>query len=472
MKKILIIPILLLVLSSCNKDTSNLNIDTKHASSAPAYALFSNGQRNLADVLATPNVNINIFQLITQQWTEVTYVDESNYDIGTRNISNNWWRAMYKTVLVNLQAAKAGVPKDVVDADEQKNDLAMIDIMEVYTWQVLVNTYGNIPYTEALDPNNLFPKYDDAKTIYSDLLTRLDTSIAALNPSAAGFGSADLIYGGDIAKWQKFANSLKLNMGMVIADSDPAKAKTVVESAAPNVLTSNADNAVFTYFSATPNVNPVWTNLVQSGRNDYVPSKTIVDMMNLLNDPRRPEFFTTIDGVYKGGTVGIGNSFSSYSHPSDKVEQPDFPYIFLSYSRVEFDLAEAAARGFNVGGTAAEHYTTAIEASLDYWGVPAGEAVAYLAQPSVAYATAAGSYKQKIGTQEYISLYMDGFDAWTAQRRLDFPALVAPPTAQSAFPIRFTYPVSEQNLNSQSWTTASSAIGGDKVDTKLWWDIN
>ena len=67
---------------------------------------------------------------------------------------------------------------------------------------------------------------------------------------------------------------------------------------------------------------------------------------------------------------------------------------------------------------------------------------------------------------------MDGFDAWTAQRRLDFPALVAPPTAQSAFPIRFTYPVSEQNLNSQSWTAASSAIGGDKVDTKLWWDIN
>ena len=188
MKKILIIPILFLVLSSCNKDTSNLNIDTKHASSAPAYALFSNGQRNLADVLATPNVNINIFQLITQQWTEVTYVDESNYDIGTRNISNNWWRAMYKTVLINLEAAKTGVPKDVNDADQQKNDLAMIDIMEVFTWQVLVNTYGNIPYTEALDPNNLFPKYDDAKTIYEDLLNRLDADIAALNPSAAGFG--------------------------------------------------------------------------------------------------------------------------------------------------------------------------------------------------------------------------------------------------------------------------------------------
>ena len=102
-------------------------------------------------------------------------------------------------------------------------------------------------------------------------------------------------------------------MGLVIADSDPGKAQSVVESAAPNVFTSNADNAVFTYLPATPNVNPVWTNLVQSGRNDYVPSKTIVDLMNTLNHPRRPEFFTTIDGVYKGGTVGIGNLFSSCS---------------------------------------------------------------------------------------------------------------------------------------------------------------
>jgi hypothetical protein len=194
MKKLLIIPVLLLVLASCNKDLSNLNIDTKHASSAPSYSLFSNGQRNLVDLLATPNVNINIFQLITQQWTEVTYVDESNYDLGTRNISNNWWRGLYKNVLINFEAARSLIPKDVADADQQKNELAMLDVMEVYTWSVLVNTYGNIPYTEALDPSNLFPKYDDAKTVYYDLLTRLDADIAALNPSVSGFSSdADLM---------------------------------------------------------------------------------------------------------------------------------------------------------------------------------------------------------------------------------------------------------------------------------------
>ena len=470
MKKILIIPLLLLVFASCNKDLSNLNIDTKRASSAPSYTLFSNGQRNLVDLLATPDVNTNIFQLITQQWTEVTYVDESNYDIGTRGISDRWWRGMYKTVLVNFEAARDLIPTDVPDADQQKNELAMLDIMEVYTWSVLVNTYGDIPYTEALDPTNLFPKYDDAKTIYYDLLDRLDADISALNPSVSSFGDADLIYGGNVESWQKFANSLKMRMAIVLADTDDAKAKSLIEAAAPNSFTSNDDNAIFSYYPTTPNTNPVWVNLVQSGRDDYVPAKTIINMMNSNNDPRRPFYFTPVGGVYAGGTPGAGSSDPSFARPSEVVKAPDFPYLIMGYSEVEFILAEAVERGYNVGGTAAAHYTSAVSASLDYWGVSSSAATTYLADPSVAYATAAGTYKEKIGIQKYISLYMDGFDAWVEQRRLDYPALVAPPTAQSGFPVRYTYPVNEQNLNSGSWKSASSAIGGDAVETKLFWD--
>lgn len=471
MKKILIAPIVLLILlASCNKDLSRLNVDTKHASSAPSYALFTQAQRKLSDLLATPNVNINIFQLITQQWTEVTYTDESNYDLGTRTVTDNWWRELYKNILVNFEASRKLIPDDVSDADQQKNELAMLDVMEVYTWSVLVNTFGDIPYTEALDPTNFFPKYDDAKTVYYDLLTRLDADIAALNTSAESFGSADLIYGGDVAKWIKFANSLKLRMGVLLADSDPTKAKSVVEAAAPNVFTSNSDNAVFAYTTTTPNVNPVWNNLVASGRNDYVPSTTIINMMNADNDPRRPFYFTTINGQYIGGENGSGNTFSKLSHPSDLVEQPDFSYTFLSYPEVEFILAEAVERGYNVPGTAAEHYTAAVTASLTSWGVSSADITVYLAQPSVAYATATGTYKQKIGMQQYLALYMDGFDSWTVQRRLDYPKLVAPVNAKSAYPVRYTYPVDEQNLNSASWSAASTAIGGDKVDTKLFWD--
>lgn len=470
MKKILLLPVLLMLFASCNKDLSHLNVDTKRPAVVPSATLFSNGVRNLADQLASPNVNLNIFVLITQQWTEVTYTDESNYDLGTRAVTDAWWRALYKSILVNFEASRKLIPTDVSDADQQKNELAMLDVMEVYTWSVLVNTFGDIPYTEALDPTNLFPKYDDAKTVYYDLLTRLDADIAALNTSADSFGSADLIYGGDVAKWIKFANSLKLRMGILLADSDPAKAQSVVEAAAPNVFTSNSDNAVFAYTTTTPNVNPVWTNLVQSGRNDYVPSNTIIDIMNADNDPRRPFYFSTYNGQFVGGENGSGNTFSILSHPSDLVEMQDFPYTFLSYSEVEFILAEAVERGYNVAGTAAEHYTDAVTASLTSWGVSSTDITTYLAKPSVAYATATGTYKQKIGMQQYIALYMDGFDAWTVQRRLDYPELVAPVDAKSAYPVRYTYPVDEENLNSGSWSAASTAMGGDKVDTKLFWD--
>jgi hypothetical protein len=476
MKKILIIvPILFLLFTSCNKDLSTLNIDKKQAVSVPSYTLFSNGQRNLVDYMTSANVNRNIFRLITQQWTEITYVDESNFDLGTRTIPDNWWRAMYKLVLVNLEASRKLIPTDVEDPDQQKNELAMLDIMEVYTYYVLVNTFGDVPYQEALDPANLFPKYDDAKTIYYDLLDRLDADIAALNASAPGFGDADLLYAGDVEKWIKFANSFKLRMGITISDFDSPKAKTIIETAAPNAFTSNADNAVFKYLPTTPNTNPVWVDLVQSGRNDFVGTSTIVNKMLALNDPRISSFFGLVQdsGKFIGAIPGKTGTFKLWSPPSDVIELPDAPSTIMSYAEVEFILAEAVERGYNVPGTAASHYNSAVTASILDWGGTTTDATAYLAQPSVAYATAPGTYKEKIGIQKYLALYNQGFDAWTEQRRLDYPVLPAPFQPQSAYPVRFTYPANEQNLNSSSWTAAKTAMGGkDEVDFKLFWDLN
>lgn len=456
---------------SCKKNIEDLNVDRKRAEIVPSKTLFSNGQRNLVDVMASANVNINIFRLISQQWTEVTYVDESNYDLGTRAIPDNWWRVLYKNVLVNFEASRKLIPTDVDDSSQQKNQLAILDIMEVYTWHVLVNTFGDIPYTDALNPDNLFPKYDDAKTVFYDLLTRLDKDLADLDETEASFGDADLIYGGDVALWKKFANSLKLRMGITLSDSDPAKAKSVVESAAPGAFKSNADNPVFHYFSTTPNTNPVYVDLVQGGRNDYVPATTIIDLMNTLNDPRRPLYFTTIGGVYKGGVPGIGNSYATLSHVSDAIKEPDAPFSIIDFAEVQFIKAEAIERGMNVGGTAKAHYDSAVTASIIDWGGTVAEANAYLATPAVNYTTAPGSYKEKIGKQKYIALFNRGFDAWTEQRRLDLPKLVAPATAISGYPTRFSYPVNEQNLNSASFGAAVGLMsGGDLVENKLFWD--
>ena len=478
MKKILVILLGLSWLASCTEDLTSLNVDNKNPTTVPSFTLFSNAERNLARNMASTNVNTNIFRLLAQQWAQTTYIDESQYNLATRNIPQNWWHTMYRDVLKDLDEAKKIVKQaDPVFTDpaQNQNQIAIISLLEAYTNMVLVTTFGNIPYSEALDITDVTPDYDDATVVYDSIVTQVDAALASMDEEAEGFGSADLIYGnsGDaVAHWKMFGNTLKLRLGMLIVDMNEARATTIIQEAAPGVFQSNADNATFQFLLSPPNTNPLWEDLVQSGRNDFVPANTLVNKMNALNDPRRQYYFTPLaDGTYVGGVYGTNNSFSAYSHISDQIEAPDFPGVLLSYVESEFYLAEAAARGMTVEGTAAGHYNNAITASIQFWGGTEEEAAGYLAQPEVAYASAPGDFKQKIGEQKWIALYNRGFAAWTEWRRLDYPKLSAPANAVSEIPLRFTYPASEQTLNPTNYKEAASAIGGDKVTTRLFFDM-
>jgi hypothetical protein len=484
MKKILIFLFVIVIGTACD-DLTSLNNNTKRTDVAPAGSLFASAQKALIDNLTSPNVNLNIFRLLSQQWTETTYTDESNYDLSTRNIPQNWWHAIYRDVIQDLREARRTVEaSEGLDAGVATNEVAMIEVMEVYAWSVLVDTFGDIPYSEALSVSGtkndiLSPKYDNSETIYEDLLTRLSNAIDQLNPSAESWGTNDLIYGGDVDQWVKFANSLKLKLGMTLADTNPSLAQSAVEEAAPDVFTSNDDNAIFLYKAAPPNTNPVWVNLIQSNRKDFVAANTLVDELNQLEDPRREFYFTTVDtsdspldtAVFYGGINGASNNYATYSKPGTMVVSPDFSALFMDYSEVEFYLAEAVERGFDVGGTAEEHYNNAITASMEFWGVAEDDIEDYLDNPDVNYASAPGTYKEKIGTQKWIALYNRGFEAWREWRRLDAPELVAPPDAFSDVPLRFTYPVSEQNLNTINYDAAVEAMGGDDVSIPVFWDI-
>lgn len=459
-------------LLSCTRNLTDLNKDPKNPDNVPAYSLVTNAERSLARTLSSSNVNLNIYRLIMQYWQETTYLDESRYDLDTRNIPQNMWSALYRDVLRDLDEARKLIPEQETDANVRANQMAVVDILMVYSYYYLVTIFGNIPYTESLNIDDVFPKYDDAATIYADLLTRLNADITAINTGSGSFGSADVIYGGNMTAWKKFANSLKLKMGMTIADVDPATAKSTVEAAvAAGVFTSSADNAEFSFLSAPPNTNPIWEDLVQSGRKDFVAASTIINRMQSLNDPRLPLYFTEdASGDYSGGDPGRSSNYAAFSKPDEQITAPDFPGDLLDYSEVEFLLAEAVERGYSVGGTAMQHYNNAITASIIYWGGTNADAVAYLAQPAVNYLTATGTYKQKIGTQKWIALYNRGLDAWIEWRRLDYPQLTAAYRAVSGIPLRFTYPVNEQNYNTSNYNEAAAAIGGDDVATQLWWD--
>lgn len=483
MKKLLIFLLPVVLMTSCVDSLDDYNINEKKATSVPPVTLFSNALKGFADVLTTPSVNTNNFRLYVQHWSTTTYLDEPRYNLTARTIPQSIWQINYRDVISDLNDAKRLLNEDAfLNADIKANELAQIEIMEIFSWSVLVNTFGNVPYSEALNPLNPLPKYDDAKTVYDALLVRLDAALASIKPTAgSNFAAGDLLYQGDMAKWVKFGNSLKLKMAMTIADSDEAKAKALVAAAAPNVFTSNADKAAFPYIATPPNYNPIAQNLnrLYSTRQDYVAASTLINPMNTLNDPRRSTFFTALNGAYVGGNYGFLNTYANFSHVGTKIIEPALEGLFMDYSEVEFFLAEAVERGF-ITGDAETHYNAAITASITYWASQTAsttgdaDAAAYLAQPEVAYTTATGTYKQKIGTQKWIALYNRGYEAWVEWRRLDFPQL-APPTGGSApaglaIPVRIIYPINEQTLNPANREAAGAAIGGDLATTKLWWD--
>lgn len=473
MKKIFAILTVFIVFASCTK-LEDLNKNTKDPSAVSGESLFTGAQKALADQMINSNVNTNIFRLIMQYWCETTYTDESNYDLDTRTIPDNHWDILYRDVLKDLdESAKVIEATTYLPSESpsvKKNKLAIVEIMTVYTYSVLVETFGNIPYTEALNLDKPLPVYDDGLTIYKDLISRLDAAIGQLDQAQGSFDIADNFYQGDVAMWYKFANSLKLRMAMLISDVDGATAKAAAESAAPHVISSNAENCTMTYLSAAPNYNQIYADLVASGRHDFIPTSTIVDVMNTWNDPRRPLYFTELDGVYVGGENGASNDFTAYSHVADAIQVATFEGMIFDWAETEFLLAEACERGYNVGGTAEEHYNSGIRASISYWGGTSAQADTYLSQPEIAYSTAAGTWKEKIGMQHWLALYNRGFEAWSVYRRLDYPVLEAPADAVSALPIRFTYPINEQTLNGASYDAAATAIGGDAVDTKLFFD--
>ena len=473
MKKLIIGSFAALTMFACtNEDYSRLNEDPKSPLEVPGSFLFTNGVKTLFDQMGSTNVNRNIFRLVAQHWTETQYVEETNYDIRNRSIPDNHWTRMYTDVLYDLKKAKESVLADgSLLAGEKKNQEAIITLVEVYAYQQLVDLFGNIPYSEALQGvDNTTPKYDDAATIYKDLLSKSAAAYTNLDASSDTFEN-DFIYGGDVAKWKKFAASLRFKLAMRIADADPALSKSEAEAAYQNgLLTSNADNFSLAYENNTTNANPLYADLVLSGRQDFVPADTFVNYLNDLEDPRRSVFFADNKTPYIGGVYGDFNTYTDFTHIGDVFFTRDLKGNLMDFSEISFLLAEAKERGYAVGGSAASHYEAAITANMEYWGLSASAIATYLARPDVAYATSASNWKEKIGKQFWIAMYNRGFEAWSVYRKYDAPALGLPAATQTPVPKRFTYPVRELNLNSSNYSQASSAIGGDDQQTRLFWD--
>ena len=469
------------VFTSCERDITQLNIDPKRPEVVPSKNLVVTSERYLADFWVTPSVNLNISRFFTQQWTETQYIDETNYNFITRNQPQNHFNTMYRDVIGPLR--QAGIflsgereSQTFSSADQVKvkaNKQAIIEILSIYAWVNLVDSFGNVPYSEALKNETgsliLQPKYDDAATIYNDLATRLDAVSGKITTGLPGYDN-DAFYGGDMSHWKKVINSLKLRMGLNLADVNAAKAKTLVESAyAAGVILTPADDFAFPYVDALVS-NPIFQNLVQSGRNDFIPSDVYLNALKAKMDPRIPKYFTPLaNGTYVGGPYGQLASYANFSHVADVIKTPTYPGYLIESVEVKFMLAEAAARGFTVGGTAATWYGLAVNASMDQWGVDSADAAIYL----TANPFNAANWKQSIGLQAWYAMYNRGIEAWYFFRRLDYPTLTVPGNADGLV-YRITYSNNEYSTNEVNVKAAATALGagGDKYTTKVFWDKN
>ena len=462
----------LLASTACG-DLTSINNNPNGPTDVQPPSMLSNAIQTVVDRVDGPNNNLDTRGggLWVQYYAEIQYRDEDKY-IVRPGVDGEW--GMYSGPLEDFQrminkGVAAGVP----------NWEAVGRIMKSYVFSVMTDAMGDIPYSEAFQERALLtPKYDTQQAIYTALFADLAKASQQIDPAGIGFSSGDIMYGGDMTTWRKFANSLRLRLAMHLTNVAPATAQSeALAAVTAGVFASNDESAQLMYLASAPNQNPVYTNVHVDKRDDYGMSKTLVDSMLSWNDPRLPIYAQPNDTT--GAYQGLPNGLNDGAGPQLKFisrfgtfwrETPAAPLALLTYSEVLFLEAEAAERGW-ITGNATQLYADAIRASMEQYGIATTAIDAYLAQPRVVYATGAAGLTQ-IAYQKWVSLFLQGMEGWTEVRRTGVPALVPGPNAVlTKIPERLPYSDNEAVLNKANLDAAVAAqhfSSSTDLTTPLW----
>lgn len=465
-----------LVAGACDLDLAGVNDNPNAPTDVPASSILPQGITSATSLILGYNLNLDLTEHWVQHTAEIQYGEEDLYQLRSTEVDNSF-RAFYSGPLMDFERI---IQKGQEAGDDNVTAVGMI--LQAWTFSVMTDMWGDIPYFEALagedEEQIIQPAYTPQSEIYPDLIDKLTQASNMIDTGASPFGSEDLIYGGDMEKWQKFANSLRLRLSMRMSEVDPTAAAAGVQAAvAAGVFESNADNAALDYFASPPEQNP-WFEAIDpsvGGRpGDFRMSATLITTLQDLDDPRLEVYANPTDanGDYVGMPNGLEEhsfSLSGTSTIGPAMGAPDAAAQIQTYAEVEFLLAEAAERGWIETQAAAPlHYAAGVEASLEMWGASDAEIAAYLAQPEVAYTGI-----ESIALQKWIALYGNGPEAFAEWRRLDAPTLTPGRDAVlPALPRRYVYADSEYVFNETSLQAAVSRQGPDELSTRIWWDVN
>ena len=479
----LVILVGLTTITSCEKKFLEINIDPNRIAVAPLPQVLTSAETNLgfdagSDLFRYSN-------LIAQQLSGQASQPNQTYEYGRYNIQgsdeNNLWGSGFATTLNDLetiikQATASGSP----------NYSGVAKILKAYQYQIFVDAFGDIPFTEAQQLTaNVAPKYDKADAIYTSLIALLDQGIAEVSntTSILSPGTNSVIYTGAWAtvksNWIKFANTLKLRIYIHYTKKDPAFSNTSITTLVNSGATffaSNADNFQMPFFNVTKAQSPIMQFEQQGIRPNYLfADDRMISLMNSKSDPRLPFYFTpfpfgstTFKGVKPGDAVSINYSRDHVylkgplvgtptANGSGAIPAPggssgytytgDAPVRMLTFAEYNFIRAEAALRG--APGDPQVYFTAGITASMQNAGVSAANIAAYLLLNGTLNGTLAQKVQQII-EEKYVANFGVNMEPWTDYRRTGFPTLIPPSNAQApnlTVPRSLYIPQQEIDLN-------------------------
>jgi hypothetical protein len=405
------------------------------------------------------------------------------YDI-TESAGNSTWTTYYKW-LTNV--------KEMLAASVEANDPnyeAIALTLNAWIYSLLTDCFGDVPVVEAArgDEGILQPAFNTQQEVYTKILADLERANTLFDPAKPLLYGSEILYsngadnikdGNNIKNWRRFCNSLHLRLLLRISKRTEMNAFTKLATMINDpvtypVFSSNAEAAILKVTGVEPNVSP-WGRAI-----DFTTFRAagefFVNNLNDFNDPRRAIFNTQArskDGKttigYKGIPSAYAGSDSQFdflpsNHNIALVTAP-MVCVIMTYAEVEFIKAELAQQGV-IATDAQMHYEAGVRAAIDQWGaeVPTN----YFDTPAAAY----DGTLERIMLQKYYALYFNDYQQWFEYRRTGFPVL---PTTDAMLndkkvPVRFEYPVVVQTNNQEGYAKALESMGGDDINTKVWWE--
>jgi len=489
--------LLLLFLVSCTKDFESLNVNPNAQTTGESAYLLTSAQITAARAILD-DYNAGLCKWV-QYYTHrpednVAFWHKSGNDIDT------YWNyySFYVDILPNLK-----VIRDNCEKTPHRNYWALANIMEAWSYTYLVDMWGKVPYTHALhgtspdseDPDYYFPLFDDEDFIYKAMIQKLFFANDSIETSATTkypiIAASDAYANGDLLMWKKFCNTLNLRLLLRMSDVDAAYAKPLFEMIVSNpakypVISSNDEDFGIVWIGG--NKGP-WENQIammyEESENTYPVSTGVLYYLATMNDPRLPVLVDPAKDYVKAGNpkyVGCPPAFIRIN-PSGFIRMgrdsisnisvatfadPNRKEPIITYAELQFILAEAALKSWNVPSSAKQYYESGINASMEKYNVPIG---GYLAEPKVNYDLSTNKLETII-LQRYLAQFGQGANTFAMMRRTGYPALdffKIDEDDVKGFPYRVKYTELIQENPGFIKSNAGVGIISDMWGKKLWW---